>query len=92
MAIPDTAEEDKLVREEEELSECLDQCELEEGWTTVPKKKGEKESEMEDMMLNDDLLIPAGSDLSDFIFALWFYFIFLQFNLYIDLSSWILHV
>lgn len=36
------------------------QCELDEGWTTVPKKGGKKEEEIDERMNVDAILIPAG--------------------------------
>ena len=54
-----THEDDSELRDE--LTDRLDQCELEEGWTTVPKKKGPVEDEVEEMLLPDDVLIAAGN-------------------------------
>jgi len=64
---PDTTEpileDDSELQEdsdvEEDLTDRLDQVELEEGWTTIPKKAGGKVDEMDDFLSHDDVLVAA---------------------------------
>ena len=62
-AVEDESDEDEDVDDEyveEHLKKIMDQCELEEGWTTVPVKKNVKNVEMDTVMSADDILVPAG--------------------------------
>ena len=61
-SVEDECDEDEYVDDEfveDDLTEIMDQCELEEGWTTVPAKKNVR-NEQEDVMSADDILVPTG--------------------------------
>ena len=58
-SVEDESDDDEYV--EEDLKKIMDQCELEEGWTTVPVKKNVKNVEMDTVMSADDILVPAGN-------------------------------